>query len=108
MYAVICVVFAIVIFLIAMQVVTLKREWNKRLYGDTDNGFCADRYSDRINELGLDAMDAIEKGIVRKQLLSNDAREHDSNLVLDQYIAFVDHSSAYQYLISAKERKYNG
>lgn len=101
-------IFGVVTILIVRQIITLRSEWLRYKKADDENEFDSNRYSDRINEIGKSAMDAIEKGMVKKQLLPNDALKHNSNKVLDEYINFVNNSSVYQYLISAKERKYNG
>lgn len=101
-------VFAIVVMLIIKQIAAIRNEWEKRSDVRIECDFDCSRYSDTINEMGKNAMGSIKKGIVKKQLLPNDALKHDSNMVLDQYIDFINCSSMYKYLMSAKEQKYNG
>lgn len=65
-------------------------------------------YSKEISELGEKTMCAVKTGKVKKQLLSNDAPEYDSNNALEQYEAFVDQSTVYKKVMSIKEQKFHG
>lgn len=65
-------------------------------------------YSKEISEIGEKTMCAVKAGKVKKQLLSNDASEYDSNNALEQYVAFVDQSTVYKKVMSIKEQKFHG
>lgn len=101
-------IFVAVLILLMLQIKTLKNDWDKHRKSDREGNLDLNRYPDNVNEVGKRAMDDIKKGIVKKQLLSNDALKHDSNKMLTQYRRFINDSSVYKYLISAKEWKYNG
>lgn len=108
MYLIIRITFVAVAILIVKQIMILKKEWNNCTQTCMKSNFNSSRYPDKINEIGKEAMEAVESGKVKKQLLPNDAPKYDSGKTLNQYIEFINSSELYQYLISLKEQKYNG
>lgn len=101
-------IFVVVTMLVIKQILALKKEWNKSEQTNIKSEFDFSRYDDKINEIGINAMGAVENGEVKKQLLLNNAQKRDSNKVLDQYISFINNSMLYKYLISIGDQKYNG
>ena len=97
-------VFGVVILLLLIQFIyIIKNASNNR--GKKQNYKV---YSKEISELGEKTMCAVKAGKVKKQLLSNDAPEYDSNNALEQYVAFVDQSTVYKKVMSIKEQKFHG
>lgn len=97
-------VFGVVILLLLIQFIyIIKNASNNR--GKKQNNKV---YSKEISELGEKTMCAVKAGKVKKQLLSNDAPEYDSNNALEQYVAFVDQSTVYKKVMSIKEQKFHG
>lgn len=97
-------IFGVVILLLLIQFIYIIRNaLNNR--GKKQNNKV---YSKEISELGEKTMCAVKAGKVKKQLLSNDAPEYDSNNALEQYVAFVDQSTVYKKVMSIKEQKFHG
>lgn len=95
---------AIVAMLVVQVVILLKTVKSKQLSGFSANS----RYSSQVNLLGQKSMEAIERGVIKKQLLLNDAPEHSSDEALDKYIDFLHNTSVYKKIIEVGEIKYHG
>lgn len=65
-------------------------------------------YEKEIVELGEKLMFAVKMGKVKKQLLSNDAQQYNSNNALKEYVAFVDQSTIYKKIVSIEDGKFYG
>lgn len=108
MYLIISIIFTIAILLIAKQLMVIIEQWCDQPHDINKNSFDPHLYPDNINAFGINAINFIKTGVVKKQLLSNDAPLHNSTKALNHYIDFINRSSMYQYITSIKERKYNG
>lgn len=100
-------IFGVVILLLLIQFIYIIRNAsnNREKKQNNQNNKV---YSKEISELGEKTMCAVKAGKVKKQLLSNDAPEYDSNNALEQYVAFVDQSTVYKKVMSIKEQKFYG
>lgn len=103
MNLIVYVIFGAVILLLLIQFIYIRNASNDR--GRKQNNKI---YSKEISELGEKMMYAVKAGKVKKQLLSNDAPEYDSNNALEQYVAFVDQSTVYKKVMSIKEQRFHG
>lgn len=65
-------------------------------------------YEKEVAELGDKLMSAVKMGKVKKQLLSNDAQQYNSNNALKHYVTFVDQSSIYKRIVSIEDGKFYG
>lgn len=97
-------IFGVVILLLLIQFIYIIRNASNNRGKKQNNKV----YSKEISELGEKTMCAVKAGKVKKQLLSNDAPEYDSNNALEQYVAFVDQSTVYKKVMSIKEQKFHG
>lgn len=96
-------IFGVVILLLLIQLTYIRNASNDRSKKQNNKV-----YPKEISELGEKTMRAVKAGKVKKQLLSNDAPEYDSNNALEQYVTFVERSTFYKKVMSIKEQKFHG
>lgn len=100
-----CVLGALVALLIAqIRYVLIFR----RIYKTKLNGFNAQKYPDNILEHSEKTMKAVELGIIKKQLIENDAPLYNSGQALQEYVTFVDTATVYKKISDLKGSRYYG
>lgn len=66
------------------------------------------QYPDNILEHSEKTIQAVESGIIKKQLIENDAPLYNSGQVLQEYVTFVDNATVYKKVSNLKGSRYNG
>lgn len=100
-----CVLGALAALLIAQirYVLIFHKKYKKK-----SNDFNAKKYPDNILEHSEKTIQAVELGIIKKQLIENDAPLYNSGQALQEYVTFVDNATVYKKLSNLKGSRYNG